>query len=984
MRPVADRGEPQKEVAAKFFHEIVLPRRARDYDGEDDNYRKFGTRRILYRKVAIDEEDRAEAYPVCGGVGSFSQFGIGIGIYFSQLLVLSLTCLVGGAVMMIAAAEYAKSSYGISSSDNPLVLISAACADLQEVTATVGCSDNAASCTASMRPNCELSAVAGWSDLAMSMIVLAAILGSTLIDSRIEEQLDVRLQTAQDYSVVVTDPDADADNPDEWYEFFSRFGKVRFVTITRRNLALTSLIVRKHVLCKKIASAKHPPGRFTARMKKIDEELEAAYALPYPACRVFITFDLEQHQRLCLQEMEVPDIVAILDLKALEPRKLFRGKNVLDVTEPPEPEAVLWENLETSRGKLMWRETVSNVGAACVLVACYYLVTTVSAHGSTLLLTFTIGAADVLMPIILEAVVDYALPMHEGKRQSDLQERLFLARLLLSTVFPYFDSKWNEVLTPSFVMQIFSVQVAVCFITPLITVMDLGGVLTRHVVAPLFADTQGEMNSMWSGTDWSLADRYTSIAKILFVSIYNCFLNPIGLLVAGLAFALVLFVDHYLILRRLRPMCMLDAKIARRLRQQGILAVAMHMGVTLRYIYSWPMDSAYVNSSGAYEKVRKVPPLNLFNTQVQPWMGKGQKEVLSSYRVAMIVVICLAAYYWVVDPLLQTFWKLFCRQISVTGAASDIPFSSIPKTPAYVSTVRDRKDLYFCSYTRDMPDKNKQRLLRPAEGDMDDLSGYVPTEFQPHVLSVVKYYGDRDEHVRRMLGAAESEVGKEDSSTGGHLSGSATATHPKYATTSGGTLHAVVTQLPPALAHKIDGQTVSCRSYKAFKFVDSRGAKQSKDALDLEAGGGSGGGSGAGADSQVAEGKEQDRVEGTQRNDGKKQSGGAKSTVRDSKSGGGWLDHHIEMELPDIYNHRPAEGLEPSETNTRRARPSRLSQQLQLQRHRSGHVESRLGPIPLEDYAGIPRISDGWGASSIPDQGGGFEPSYAFSKPGRK
>ncbi len=52
-------------------------------------------------------------------------------------------------------------------------------------------------------------------------------------------------------------------------------------------------------------------------------------------------------------------------------------------------------------------------------------------------------------------------PKAEGTRQSELQIRLFGARLLLSTIFPYVQAQWNEVLSEAFIQQIINVQVSV-------------------------------------------------------------------------------------------------------------------------------------------------------------------------------------------------------------------------------------------------------------------------------------------------------------------------------------------------------------------------------------------------------------------------------------------------------------------------------------------------------------------------------------------
>ena len=225
----------------------------RDFDAEEAYFRKHGKRVRKYRRVQPDEPDRAEPFPIYkAGLKTFAVFGIGIGIYFMQLLILSGTCLVGGLIMAAAMNAFHDSSYGINTSSNPFVPISAACESFVNVTATIGCDNGEAKCLERMRPNCELPFIAGAADLAMSVFVLAAVIASKLFETELVEELDEAVQTAQDYSVVVNDPNKDADNPDEWFEFFSRFGKVRYVTITRKNSQLTAIIARKHHTAKKL------------------------------------------------------------------------------------------------------------------------------------------------------------------------------------------------------------------------------------------------------------------------------------------------------------------------------------------------------------------------------------------------------------------------------------------------------------------------------------------------------------------------------------------------------------------------------------------------------------------------------------------------------------------------------------------------------------------------------------------------------------
>lgn len=75
-------------------------------------------------------------------------------------------------------------------------------------------------------------------------------------------------------------------------------------------------------------------------------------------------------------------------------------------------------------------------------------------------------------------------------------------------------------------------------------------------------DTQAEMNRYWEGTSFTLADRYTEISKILFISLFYSFLVPIGLFVSTLACLVLFAVDRYLLFRKTKPPPMLDATMA--------------------------------------------------------------------------------------------------------------------------------------------------------------------------------------------------------------------------------------------------------------------------------------------------------------------------------------------------------------------------------------------------------------------------------------
>jgi hypothetical protein len=372
-------------------------------------------------------------------------------------------------------------------------------------------------------------------------------------------------------------------------------------------------------------------------------------------------------------------------------------------------------------------------------------------------------------------------------------------------VFPYLQTPWNGVLDADFISQIASVQIAACFVTPIISFFDIGGVIARHIIAPLTSDTQSEMNSNWMGSSWSLAERYTGISKILFVSLYYTLLNPIALIIAMAAFILVFLIDRFLLLRRWKPTCMLDAMIARRLRQQGILAVALHMAVTTRFIYSWPMDNVHLRIDGTFAAAKKYPHIRIWLLTSKDWMTEDQASILRMYRITTLLVCLVAFYIWIVDPIMRSLHRLFCYEDASVGDVQDIAFTSISKTPCYVPTTLFRGEQYLCSYIKDLLPRNRPSLLRAVPGEEDDLSGYVPAEYQPHVLSVVKYYGDPVDGNKAELGMG---LGTDHDTVIVPKDEHETTAHAKYVTNAEGVLDVVSNELPEDLLEKIRPKTL--------------------------------------------------------------------------------------------------------------------------------------------------------------------------------
>ncbi len=117
---------------------------------------------------------------------------------------------------MISASDTYRHQHKDIVYNNRLVALTAACTTFINVTATIGCPNNENECITRMADHCDLPFHAAGADLAMSVFFMAAIYLARSAEKKVQVELDEAVQTAQDYSVMVMDPDGDADDPDEW------------------------------------------------------------------------------------------------------------------------------------------------------------------------------------------------------------------------------------------------------------------------------------------------------------------------------------------------------------------------------------------------------------------------------------------------------------------------------------------------------------------------------------------------------------------------------------------------------------------------------------------------------------------------------------------------------------------------------------------------------------------------------------------------
>ena len=190
-------------------------------------------------------------------------------------------------------------------------------------------------------------------------------------------------QTAQDYSIRINNPPRDAKDPEEWRKFFENAfegSHITVLTIAVDNDILVKTLVERREIYRKIENGLEPgtsmsnlnlaylaakeeeerswfgnllamvaPGlpEMYARYVALSAKVQGMAQLDFPVTNVFVIFETETAQRQVLEKLSVGTLYVYRNktTKLPDPKYLFRGNLVLDVSEPDEPSSIRWQDL---------------------------------------------------------------------------------------------------------------------------------------------------------------------------------------------------------------------------------------------------------------------------------------------------------------------------------------------------------------------------------------------------------------------------------------------------------------------------------------------------------------------------------------------------------------------------------------------------------------------------------------------------------------
>lgn len=628
--------KPQLAVAKQWHDTVILPRR------------RWDPKSSTWHMVEMGEDPSgSELFPVWGTkLGDLNKFGIGIGLYFRLLLQQGLLMFVLAAVSVPSIRYFLSDEYSGPLEErrynNRTVDIrlwgSAVC------TPTKGYEH------ADSRDDCPINPLQFYVDFVVLAILCLFTLVSGYYQRAAQKFIDEQEQTAADYAVVVKDPDADAWDPDEWQQFFSQFGPVKFVTVAVDNHELLSSLAHlrymeemlrmespDHDLTEQaLHQAKHGPLPTEAVMiphlKRLAQKFgvfrDLAYwqrqvyherkfietlvqTKTYRVWSIFVMFDTEEAQRRCLRETTAGLFWTALDpMRSVVPEHLrFRGTNTLHIEPAVEPTSVQWKNVGVRWIQRFSQQFMNLVLVAGLMVGVYYFMLELktrfidggdtSSTDSSIVThrrqnQYIMAYALCFTDIFGCKVLHYAnfLEQHQTKEREQLStlNKLLIYRVFNGAIVVYLLMDFTDMLSPSNLLQIQAILIANLTTTPLLQLLSIFDRVTRWIYGPK-AKTQKKLNQYYSGTYWQLAERYTEVTKIVGIALFYKPILPTGVLITSLSLFVNYWIDKFCLLRKWKVPPKYDGLLARSSRYH-MLGIAVTSLVMMGHWYDgWPFDT---------------------------------------------------------------------------------------------------------------------------------------------------------------------------------------------------------------------------------------------------------------------------------------------------------------------------------------------------------------------------------------------------------
>lgn len=588
---------------------------------------------------------------------------------------------------------------------------------------------------------CEVNFISGIISLATLCLIFIGMYVLSRYLKRREEKFDEENITAQDYTIQVLHPPTDENDPMIWKNFFERSfhnAHVACCTITVNNDDLIHALVRRRLLkvqIRKMTNVDYPKSYAelialanNARAQRnvfqkllsyvlkgvpekiqdvvfLERQIQDLASKDYNVTSVFVTFETEDSQR---------KILSTLKNEKLSDEKFLFKDEFLEITEPAEPSSIRWQDINEGWTVAVSRSIIPYIITFGMITGAAFVTREVRNYNLAFAAVF-ISLMNILFPMVAKFLTKREIHRNEGSRHASLYIKITLFRwvntVIVTTILTPFTSTL-EAGSNGLLEGIYSIFISEIVTINLLQLLDIGGNISRHILAPR-QNNQRDMTLCMRGTEVELAERYTNMTKIVLLTLWYSPIYPAVLFLGSIALYLNVHVDKFSLMRSWSPAPKLGASVSKLNRKFFLPITVLAMAVISSYTWSqfsfdnlcevstnvtdisgiWEVNdmSVIVDASTSIyqycdQDMTKLPisfpALPRFQRNGLVWMNMEQEDVATIYgwtSVGIISILCLL--------LAKSALFSFKRKYKPVGKASATPFT-VSRCAAYIPEVK--------------------------------------------------------------------------------------------------------------------------------------------------------------------------------------------------------------------------------------------------------------------------------------------------------
>lgn len=655
------RKNPSLETAWEYFEHIILPRCY--VHSSTTNIKK----EVLVRAEPGDHLKQTKLYSIFGTTEEdMSDFGIGVGLYFSTIRFLCVICLIAGLMNIPNILYFTSDEYQGSGTTERILgglTGSAVCTntawspcptcsqenDFDSFPRTTdrlayGVDSNGEELIFIKQNLCNINNQFGIISYATMIVVILSIYFMIYTQNKRIITFDQSNDTTEDYSIEITNPPNEARDPKVWKEFFeSNFegATVRSCTIALDNEDLIQALIKRRKLIlqlrnrllidddfdsdnledlvskcppvptwKKILCCSSDANTVYENILKESDRIDQLSRKEYKVSSVFVIFETEMTQREVLRRLSPPSICR--PFTGMEESLKFDGV-VLNVKQTEEPSAIRWQDLNVPLLKRTI-QAFSTTLVSLILILGGAFIIGGARHRSPELSSFAITILNQLTPRIVRVLTSFESHPNESSYSGSNYIKMTAFRwtntaVIYSIINPFTDTLQNGdyLLTSVFTMFYFDL-----LLTPGLGLSDLVGNFKRHYLAPR-APNQRIMNLNFKASEYDIGEMYTNITRVFFFTVFYCTIFPTGYFFATAIFFLLYWVGRVNILRTYCQGPKVSATVSKFTNNFFLLCMLCYGVLASYHIAQFPFDNACESQTAIDDYVGQSYTLNFAN-----------------------------------------------------------------------------------------------------------------------------------------------------------------------------------------------------------------------------------------------------------------------------------------------------------------------------------------------------------------------------------